>query len=223
MWYKTSMWKIAVRTLCVSTLLWAGLGSIAQANAGKSCSKVGQVSKKFGTVCTQVGRKRIWQRASSAKQSGFGDGTYRVGADIPAGLYSTPGTSTCYWERLSDFSGSLSSIIANSIGGGREIVELRATDVGFKSSRCGRWSKFVPLPTTSIGQGIFKVGDEIQPGLWRTTTANTCYWARLSGFSGTLDDLITNELPSGSTAVVEILATDIGFKSSRCGTWTRVG
>lgn len=212
-----------MRTLCVSTLLWAGSASIAQANVGKSCSKVGQANKRFGTVCTQVKGKKVWRKASSAKQSGFGDGTYRVGSDMPAGLYSTPGTSTCYWERLSDFSGSLNSIIANSIGGGREIVELSATDVGFKSSRCGTWTKFVPSPTTSMGQGTYKVGDEIQPGLWRTTTANTCYWARLSAFGGTLDDLIGNELPSGSTALVEIAATDVGFKSTRCGTWTRVG
>jgi hypothetical protein len=208
----------------VAFLLVVGDG-LAIANAGKSCTKVGAVNKKADTICARVKGKLVWQKssASSSGKSGFGDGTYRVGADMPAGLYSAAGSSLCYWARLSNFSGSLDSIIANSIGGGREIVELKPSDVGFKSTRCGTWSRFNPIPTTTMVEGTYKVGEEIQPGLWRTTTANTCYWARLSGFGGDLDDVISNELPSGSTALVEILATDVGFRSSRCGTWTRVG
>lgn len=213
------------RVCTVVTLLLVVGDGLAIANAGKSCTKVGAVNKKAGTICAQVKGKLVWQRssASSSGKSGFGDGTYRVGVDMPAGLYSAAGASLCYWARLSNFSGSLDSILANSIGGGREIVELKPSDVGFKSTRCGTWSRFNPSPTTTMVEGTYKVGEEIQPGLWRTSTANTCYWARLSGFSGDLGDLISNELPSGSTALVEILATDVGFRSSRCGTWTRVG
>lgn len=219
------MRKHVTRVLAVLTVLLILGDGLASANAGKSCTKIGQINKKAGTVCARVKGKLIWQKSSatSASKSGFGDGTYRVGTDMPAGLYSAAGSSLCYWARLSNFSGSLDSILANSIGGGREIVELKPSDVGFKSTRCGTWSRFSPSPTATMIEGTYKVGEEIQAGLWRTTTANTCYWSRLSGFSGDLDDVISNELPSGSTALVEILPTDVGFRSSRCGTWTRVG
>lgn len=75
-----------------------------------------------------------------------------------------------------------------------------------------------PLPTT-FGDGIHVVGTDIQPGTYRAEGTDGCYWARLSGFSG--DDIITNDIGDG-TRIVEIQATDVGFESSRCGTWTLV-
>lgn len=70
----------------------------------------------------------------------------------------------------------------------------------------------------SFGEGTFRVGIDIQPGLYRTEGSDTCYWERLSGFSGSFDDIIANSNPDGPT-LVEILPSDIGFSSQRCGTW----
>lgn len=70
------------------------------------------------------------------------------------------------------------------------------------------------------GNGMFAVNSEIKPGLYRAESGIT-YWARLSGFSGELNDLIANGLPSGSV-VVEILESDKGFETMGFGEWALV-
>ena len=47
----------------------------------------------------------------------FGEGTYRVGIDIQEGTYKLTCTNEfgAYWERCSDSSGELDSIIANEV------------------------------------------------------------------------------------------------------------
>ena len=46
-----------------------------------------------------------------------------------------------------------------------------------------------------------------------------CYWERLSGFSGELADIIANDF-GYDTQIVDIAPTDVGFRSSRCNTWS---
>jgi hypothetical protein len=74
--------------------------------------------------------------------------------------------------------------------------------------------------TASFGGGTKRVGVDIKPGTYRTrSSVNSCYWERLRGFSGELNDIIANDFSSGYQ-VVTISATDKGFNSSRCGTWS---
>jgi len=64
------------------------------------------------------------------------------------------------------------------------------------------------------------VGTDLMAGTYRSAASQGCYWARLSGFGGTNDQIIAN----GNTdagAIVTISASDKGFSSSRCGTWTK--
>ena len=69
--------------------------------------------------------------------------------------------------------------------------------------------------------GNYIVGTDIKAGTYRTRTASAgCYFSRLSGFSGGLSDIISNE-NTDAPAVVTISANDKGFVSSRCGTWTQ--
>ena len=75
-------------------------------------------------------------------------------------------------------------------------------------------------PATTFGDGIHIVGTDIESGTYRSSPPDSCYWARLSGFSGDSDDIIAND--NSVAPVVTIFATDIGFESSRCGTWTRI-
>ncbi len=80
-------------------------------------------------------------------------------------------------------------------------------------------------PTTAtypqFGDGTFVVGKDIQPGTYRTREASSgCYYARLSGFGGTLGEIIANN-NTDAPAIVTIAATDKGFESTRCGTWTK--
>jgi hypothetical protein len=161
-----------------------------------------------------------------AATASFGNGTFRVGQDISAGTYRTRSApSSCYWERLKGFSGDLDDIIANDFSSGFQVVTIKGTDKGFKSSRCGKWSSNLSRVTssyTSFGQGTFIVGTDMAPGTYRSGQSSDCYWARLRGFGGTLNEIITNDFRSGSgRSVVTIRSGDKGFTSSRCGTWTK--
>lgn len=150
----------------------------------------------------------------------FGDGTWTVGKQIAAGTYYTKGGSNCYWARLSGFSGTLTSTLANTDPQGQSIVTVLPSDAGFKSAGCGQWS---PLPSSghslsSFSDGNWAVGITISPGTYSAPGGSNCYWARESGFTGTLASVLANTDPTGPT-VVTISPTDKGFKTSGCGTW----
>lgn len=69
------------------------------------------------------------------------------------------------------------------------------------------------------GSGTFLIGEDIQPGTYRTEgDSGFCYWARLSGLSGELGDIITNDLPDGP-GFVTIAETDVAFETTDCGEW----
>lgn len=77
-------------------------------------------------------------------------------------------------------------------------------------------------PVTSFGKGTHLVGTangDITPGTYRTAGSSGCYWARLSGLGGSIDDIIANNNASGP-AIVTIEATDKAFESTRCGEWS---
>lgn len=154
----------------------------------------------------------------------FGGGTHRVGTDIPAGTYRTRlPAADCYWERLRGFSGDFDDIIANDFSSGYHVVTIKSTDKGFSSSRCGRWSSNLARVTssmTSFGQGDFIVGVDMRPGTYRSSKGGSCYWERLSNFTGNFSAIIANHY--GSRGLVTIRSTDRGFSSSNCGSWTRI-
>jgi hypothetical protein len=154
----------------------------------------------------------------------FGSGKKAIGGSgIAPGRYMTLTASSCYWERLRDFSGNLSGIIANdNSSGSHVIVDISSSDVGFNSSRCGTWFPFAAKPPSSISDGVWSVGDEMQAGTWSATFTTSCYWARLSGFGGTLEEILANDNET-SSAIVQIQPGDIGFLASRCGVWTKIG
>jgi hypothetical protein len=80
-----------------------------------------------------------------------------------------------------------------------------------------------PTPKTAFPDGTFRVGSDIEAGTYRSVaTTDTCYWERLRGFGGTLDEIIANFFGTGST-IVTIAPTDAGFRSGRCGGWAKIG
>ena len=153
----------------------------------------------------------------------FEDGTYTVGKDIQAGTYRTRvGSSGCYYSRLAGFGGELSEIISNENTDNPAVVTIAATDKGFKSNRCGTWTQDlsqITISKTTFEDGTYIVGTDIQPGTYKSSGQGSCYYSRLAGFGGDLGDIIANE-NTDTAAVVTIAATDKGFKSNRCGTWT---
>jgi hypothetical protein len=74
--------------------------------------------------------------------------------------------------------------------------------------------------TTSFSEGLQLVGLDVLPGRYQADGSDFCYWERLSG--ATTDDadaIISNAIVHGPV-VADILATDVAFNSSRCGTWS---
>ena len=75
-----------------------------------------------------------------------------------------------------------------------------------------------PSPDVSFGDGTWIVGADIAPGTYKTPgpTNTLCYWERLSGFGGTMDEVTGHGDSYGGPAVVTITDTDEGFMSSGC-------
>jgi hypothetical protein len=146
----------------------------------------------------------------------FGDGTFRIGVGgIPPGTYRTPGTANCYWARLSVFGGS--DVLANHAGSGPAVVTVFASDGAINSVGCGTWLLNAPaVPTTSPGDGTWRVGLDIKPGTYRSPGGDACQWSRLYGFAG--NSQIETHLGSGP-GVVTIDPKDAGFESYKCGSW----
>ncbi len=80
---------------------------------------------------------------------------------------------------------------------------------------------WAPPSNDGFSDGVWRIGHDIPPGLYRVIPSGNCYWARLSGLSGNLDDIIANENTRDPTQV-EIASTDAAFKSSGCGDWSKV-
>lgn len=73
-------------------------------------------------------------------------------------------------------------------------------------------------PRAGFGGGTQLVGTDVAPGIYVAADLDFCYWERLSGLSGSFDEIITNDNATGQ-AVVEIRPTDAAFNSQRCGRW----
>lgn len=151
----------------------------------------------------------------------FSDGRLLVGSQIAPGTYRTirkrdAGGGFCYWERQSGSTGSQSDVIANSAGVGPRIVTIASTDVAFLSEDCGAWTQEMSPVPGPIGDGVWVVGVDLMAGAYVAPKGQTCVWNRLSGFGGTAGETIE----AGTTNGVIIAASDKGFSSSSCGTWS---
>jgi DNA-directed RNA polymerase subunit RPC12/RpoP len=72
----------------------------------------------------------------------------------------------------------------------------------------------------SFGNGTHIVGTDIEPGTYRSEGTGLCYWARLQGFSGELDDIIANG--NNPMEIVIISDSDTAFETSGCGKWVAI-
>jgi hypothetical protein len=152
----------------------------------------------------------------------FGPGTHIVGEDVEPGIYET-GIVTdilgCGWDRLSGLSGEPEDIIAGNPVSNHDVAEIMAEDAAFDTD-CEAWyplTQLDPLMTT-IPEGKWVLGSHITPGTYQAPGGNDCTWERLSGVSGTPEDIIATEQPSGQ-ATAEIDPGDFAFNSVGCGEW----
>jgi hypothetical protein len=169
-------------------------------------------------------------QSSASPTQDIGDGVFRVGIDVMPATYRTRQPADyCVWERLAGFGGSDDEIIAIQILQNQAygVVTIRATDVGFESSGCGRWAVDLSQVTASMDSidhdGTYIVGTDITPGSWRSTGGENCYWVRLRAFDGAPGAVIENDFTDGPSEPISlsIRSTDAGFHTENCGTWRR--
>ena len=159
----------------------------------------------------------------------FGPGQYRLTADIPSGRYYSDPSNGCHFQRVRGFGGTTAEVISDNIinfDAGQWIVDLLPSDGGFVTdANCGFW---FPTPRRGLSQtitpGMWIVGAQIVPGTYRAeSSANACYWQRLSSFTGSVDAIIASAfVTSSGVQLVTIANTDAGFSTTpECGTWIR--
>ncbi|TSC86236.1 MAG: conserved hypothetical cytosolic protein [Microgenomates group bacterium Gr01-1014_7] len=112
--------------------------------------------------------------------------------------------------------------IISAIGGSKpaKVENQKATSQGGETLQQNQPTS-TPDPNPHFVDGTFAVGKDIQPGTYRTRVASVgCYYERMADFTGGINSTLAND-NTDYPAIVTILATDKGFKSKRCGTWTQ--
>ncbi|MEU7766954.1 hypothetical protein AB0B25_17730 [Nocardia sp. NPDC049190] len=97
-----------------------------------------------------------WTAAAEPLTTMPGDGLYLVGVDIVPGVWEAAGTPDpahgCDWRRLWKVEGDntdMRNIIANNFTRSSPVrVEIKPTDVAFKTENCGPWRLLPPPPRT---------------------------------------------------------------------------
>ena len=158
-------------------------------------------------------------RTSQGNANGYSAGTYLVGKELEPGLYvGLAGPSimdSCYWARLADLSGTMDGIVQNDYAIGQFYIEVLPTDLAVKvACPFARWQPSTqpaqPYPT-SIDAGTYLVGIEVAPGTYQgqagTDLADSCYWARLSDLTGSLESVLANDNSIGQF-YISVEATD---------------
>jgi len=164
------------------------------------------------------------EERDSEKDYAFRDGEFEVGKDIQAGLYRSEASDFCYWERIGLDNHHVPVTLAYGVFS-PAIVEIKDTDYKFYSEDCIGWTPvaktYPDKPLTKFSDGMYIVGKHIEPGLYKASDGSNdaCYWERLSGFTGDIEDVIDN---GNEADTVNILSSDKGFLTNSCGTWKLV-
>lgn len=75
--------------------------------------------------------------------------------------------------------------------------------------------------TPRVVDGTMVVGQAMEPGTWKTKPGvKLCYWSRNTGGGDIIANDIVDFAPDGVTVTVN---AGEGFKSSSCGTWSKIG
>lgn len=96
------------------------------------------------TVTEPGPTKTVTTQVDHANDKGIGEGTWKVGSDIKAGVYKAHAKKNevlknCYWARLKGTGEG--DIIANDNSSGQSIVEVKKSDKYFQTTGCTPWVK----------------------------------------------------------------------------------
>jgi hypothetical protein len=173
----------------------------------------------------------------------FGPGTHPTSGPggVPPGLYHlfeynncsvTASGSSPHNVGTPGFAGSADYGYAGPL-----YFQVRPDDTSVDNEGCllrladSVWDKkFPPDINDGFGNGMYRVGVEVPPGTYKTggSLAGFCGWSRLSNFNNDASSVLQsghvwNYEGSINTNTVTIQPTDVGFGSSGCLAWTKIG
>lgn len=104
----------------------------------------------------------------------------------------------------------------DAIAEGEADIAARVADVEAREAAITARETII-AQNTFAGNGRYVVGVDIQPGRYRSSGGDGCYWARLNSNG---DDIIDNYFGDGQTTIV-IQPTDGMVEVSSCGAFTK--
>jgi hypothetical protein len=220
------------KTIIIAAALVGTLGILACSGAASKdkSSSNGGLGAGTGAGTSPAASAPASQAAPTKDPNGFGEGTYQVGKEIKAGVYTAAvpnGSADCYIEVSKDDSGSFDAIISNdNLSPGAHALVTVADGQFIKTSGCGDWS---PAPatgaqSTTFTEGIFRAGIEIAPGSYTATVpadSSNCYVEVSKDGTGVFSSIVANDnFDTGAHARVSVKAGQ-WLKTDGCGTWTK--
>ena len=111
-------------------------------------------------------------------------------------------------------------LLPATLAGRLGLRELADAHLDLGDRRDGRTSATLTLTASALAGGECI---ELSPGRYQASLWDGCHWIRLGGFSGGDGDRLESErsgaYDDNPPPVVDILPSDVGFFSDRCGTW----
>jgi hypothetical protein len=176
----------------------------------------------FETACEVAPIDQIPSRDSYL--TSFPAGTYLVGRDISPGTYvgeaGTDMLDSCYWARLGGVSGDMAELLGNDNALGLFYVEVLESDYAFRAACDMTIIEEIPARDeflTSLEPGTYIIGRDIEAGRYRGEAGSdfldSCYWSRLSGVSGEMNELLANDNATGQY-FIEVSTTDYALSTN---------
>lgn len=98
------------------------------------------------------------------------------------------------------------------------VRERRAKRTLAKLKREIRGARSTIAKRSFEGDGMYIVGEDIEPGTYKADASPGCYWARLA--SGDTSDIVDNDNVDGP-AVITIAASDYAVQVARCAVFRK--
>lgn len=204
----------------VSAVLLAGCG--ASEGDGEPSIPAPESSASFSESASGSASESVSSRPTSSSGAAIpGDGTWKVGTEVQPGVYVASGGEDCRYQRLDKVDVEYLDVIVQGFLS-RPIIEIKADDGGFRSDGCGSWTPLDSydgtLATEVPGDGIWLVGEDVEPGTYQAEGHEWCLWSRISGWTPDISSVIKG----GASKKATIEEGDLGFVTEGCGAWTKV-
>ena len=115
-------------------------GGSTQGAAEQAVIQTGKFDQRSAAAFVAAAIENFCPEVGPAAVRTIKDGTWRAGADVEPGRYSTTAGADCSWQRSTSPDLGLAGLIDSGAGAGRQTVTLAAGEY-LVTTRCGQWAK----------------------------------------------------------------------------------